>query len=226
MSVARKVALAVFGPIVIYLGGAIAGALLPSLQDEVGPQTDDAWIVLVDGAIHYDILLPLNDDTRRDFAFLADAGVPINDFNATWLSVGWGSEAFYTTAGSYSDVTLGAVARAITGDTGVMRFEVYGGLPDIPELKRVPVSRFQLDAMRMKIRADLADAPVALPLAGYSATDAFYAARGRFHIFNTCNVWVGDILSGSGLAFGAWTPTPFSVRLSLWWNGLLVTPTD
>lgn len=172
------------------------------------------------GPIHYDILLPLGDDTRAEFAFVEGAGVPISNFNAAWLSVGWGSEAFYTTAGSYIDVSLGPVVKAVTGDSGVIRFEVYGQLPDVPDLLRVPVSAAQLDVLRQSIRDDLAATPTPLPQSGFTSTDAFYPAAGHFSILRTCNVWVGDKLAQAGLDFGIWTPTPFAVTLSLWWNGL------
>ena len=58
-------------------------------------------------------------------------------------------------------------------------------------------------------------------VAGFTQTDAFFAAHGDFNIFQTCNVWVGRMLKEAGLRFGRWTPTTFSVRLSLRVNGLL-----
>lgn len=63
-------------------------------------------------------------------------------------------------------------------------------------------------------------ATVALPYAGFTDTDAFFPAVGPFNLTRTCNVGVGERLRAAGLPFGAWTPTPQSVRLSLWWNGL------
>jgi hypothetical protein len=103
----------------------------------------------------------------------------------------------------------------------VIRFEVYGALPDHPSLRRVKVSQAQLDALRAAIRGDLGAEPNALSLDGFSMTDAFYSAVGRFHVLSTCNVWVGQKLADAGLAFGVWTPTPYGVTLSLWWNGHL-----
>lgn len=193
---------------------------MPATRGDVSGSGDDRWIILVQGPIHYDILLPIDDVTRARFGFLADAGVPIDHFNAAWLSVGWGSGAFYTTAGSYRDIKIGAVVKAVTGDEGVLRFDVYGPLPDSPHLRPVRVSAAQLAALRNGIQASLAT-QTPLPIDGFSETDAFYPATGRFNIFQTCNVWVGDQLAAAGLAFGRWTPTPYAVTLSLWWNAHL-----
>ncbi|WP_296416787.1 DUF2459 domain-containing protein [Pseudooctadecabacter sp.] len=198
-------------------------AFVAALWSSDGGVSDgsEGWIVLVQGPIHYDILLPLDEDTEAVFKDIAEAGVPLDHPNAAWLSVGWGSAAFYTTAGSYADIRPGAVWRAATGDAGVLRFEVYGPLPDHPALRRVPVTFAQLSALRSVIRAQAGDAPVRLALDGFSQTDAFFAAAGRFHIFRTCNVWVGAMLREAGVPFGWWTPTPYAVTASLRWNGLI-----
>lgn len=220
MRLARLGALGLLGPIFLYLGVAVGGALIPATRGDVSAIGDDQWIILVQGPIHYDILLPMNEQTRTQFAFLTGAGVPVDHFNAAWLSVGWGASAFYTTAGRYRDIRPSAVFRAITGDSGVLRFDVYGPVPDSPHLRRIRISAPQLDALRDGIFDSLAT-KIPLPMDGFSDTDAFFAATGRFTLFQTCNVWVGQQLAAAGLGFGAWTPTPYAVTLSLWWNGHL-----
>jgi hypothetical protein len=61
----------------------------------------------------------------------------------------------------------------------------------------------------------------AFSLDGFSMTDVFYSAVGRFHVLSTCNVWVGQKQADAGFGLGIWTPTPYAVTLSLWWNGHL-----
>lgn len=210
------------GPVLLYFGLAVLGAIIPH-GDRADINSDDAThdIILVAGLIHYDILLPADDATLAAFGFVKDANVPLDNPLVRWVAIGWGSEAFYTTTGSYANLTVPTVWKALTGDAGVIRFEVTGTLPVHPRLRRVRVSDAQLNALRASIRADLDPAPNALPLDGFSQTDAFYPAAGRFNVFRTCNVWVADKLADAGLGFGAWTPTPYAVTLSLWWNGHL-----
>lgn len=223
---AYRVLTCVFGAIAVYLVAAVIGAFVPTRATQVAPDQDTTWIILIRGQIHYDILLPVDPQTRAQFEFVQDAGVPLDHVNARWLSVGWGSEAFYTTAGRYRDISAGAVLRAATGDAGVIRFEVYGPLPPGPHFYPVQITMAQLDALRATIRADIAAHPAPLGFGGYTPTDAFFPAAGRFHVFRTCNVWIGRKLATAGLTFGAWTPTPYAVTLSMWWNGHLDTPSD
>jgi len=207
---------------VLYFGLAVLGAIVPQAgresADDDGPFHE---IILVAGLIHYDILLPVDDATLQDFGFVEDAGVPLTNPLVRWLSVGWGSEAFYTTTGGYSSLSANTIWKAVTGDAGVMRFEVTGALPVHPDLRRIRVSAEQLDALRASILRDLAPNPTPLPVSGFTTTDAFYPAAGWFNGLRTCNVWVSDKLGDAGLRFGLWTPTPYAVTLSLWWNGHL-----
>ncbi|MGL4278726.1 MAG: TIGR02117 family protein [Albidovulum sp.] len=204
---------------VVYLIASLIGAVIASGQDwpEGGVR-----VGLLRGPIHYDFLLPLNSETRREFAFAESGlGVSLSAPGARWLVAGWGSQAFYTTAGSYADVQMSAVLRAATGDKAVMRLDVFGALPetDQPGLHWISLTSDQFSELRRGILAsldrDAAGAPILADVAGIAKTDGFWLALGRFDLIRTCNVWVGDQLRAAGLRFGVWTPTPQSIDLSL-----------
>lgn len=172
---------------------------------------------LLQGPIHTDILFPLTPDTRARFAFAETAGVPVAHPDAEWLMFGWGSAAFYTTAGTYSDITASAVLTAITGDDAVIRLDVTGPLPAMDNLRFVTLSEAQYLALLSQATGTLASqAPLDHP--GFTSTDAFFPAHGRFHAFRTCNVWLGETLRTSGIPFGLWTPANWSVTLAVDWH--------
>ena len=56
-----------------------------------------------------------------------------------------------------------------------------------------------------------------VPIPGYAYTnrDAFYQARGHYHVFNTCNTWTGRALRKAGAKMGLWTPFPKMVLFYL-----------
>lgn len=206
---------------VAYILAAFLGAVIPGPVAEVkGAPTER--IALARGPIHYDILLPLTPDTRAAFGFAEAAGLPVNHPQAEWLVVGWGAAGFYTTVGSYGDVTAPVLWRAVTGDDAVMRLDLAGDVSGVQSLRWLDASPAQIATLRGTILAamarDAADQPIAASTAGWSASHRFFAATGRFNIFHTCNAWTGETLRQAGFAFGLWTPTPQAVTLSLWWN--------
>lgn len=138
--------------------------------------------------------------------------MPVSNPAVDWVLAGWGARDFYTSTGSYSDMRPGPVWRAMTGDASVLRVEVLGPI-DPTGLTRVPLSERQFTRLLGAIAATRTGARLAD--AGFTATDGFFEARGRFSILRTCNTWIGEMLRAAGLRFGRWTPTPQAVRLAL-----------
>jgi uncharacterized protein (TIGR02117 family) len=175
---------------------------------------------LVIGPIHTDLLIPLTPAVRARFDFAANAGVPVTAGGAEWLLVGWGAREFYTTAGTYADISAHAVWTGVTGDDAVMRLDAVGYIDDFSQIPLVDLDAAQfaalLEALATTFARDANGVPVAIAHPGFTATDQFYAARGPFNIMRTCNVWVGETFTAAGIPFGRWTPTPFAVRAALW----------
>lgn len=198
---------------VIYLIASVALPLIPGPGPDLsGPLTRQ--IGLLQGPIHTDILFPLTPETRARFAFAEAAGVPLAHPDARWLILGWGSAAFYTSAGTYADITASAVLTAATGDDAVIRLDALGPLPPLRNLRFLQLSEAQFQALLTQSSAAVAS-ETNLNHPGFTATDAFFAAHGHFSALRTCNVWLGETLRASGIPFGLWTPANWSVTLSL-----------
>lgn len=204
----------------IYAGAATVGALLSGASAAL-PSGSENLIGLVRGPIHYDFLLPLSADLRARYGFAEAAGVPVRNPQAEWLLVGWGAAGFYTTARSYADISVAAVARAVTGDAAVLHLDVAGDVSHVDGIAYLTLSDGQFAALLTAIDAsfqhDQTGAALALPQ-HFGPHDAFFAAKGRFHLFHTCNDWLGETLRAAGVPFGAWTPTPQAVALAVNWH--------
>jgi uncharacterized protein (TIGR02117 family) len=202
----------------LWMAAGLAGALLPGPLAPLPPGPGVHRIGLAAGPIHYDILLPLTAPVRDRFAFAETAGVPVRYPQAEWLVVGWGAQGFYTSTRTLADMAAGTILQAATGDAAVLRLDALGPLPPDAPVTWLALSDAALVALAETIAAEAGSEALAHP--GFTDTDAFWPAAGRFHLMRTCNVWVGERLRAAGLRLGAWTPTPQAVRLSLWWNGL------
>jgi uncharacterized protein (TIGR02117 family) len=198
---------------VLYLAASVILPLIPGPgPDTSGPLTRQ--IGLIQGPIHTDILFPLTPETRTRFAFAEAAGVPLNHPDAEWLVLGWGSAAFYTTAGTYADITASAVLTAATGDGAVIRLDAFGHLPPQENLRFLNLSEAQFQALLSQTATAFAS-QTKLDHPGFTGTDAFFPAHGHFSLLRTCNVWLGETFRASGIPFGLWTPANWSVTLSL-----------
>jgi uncharacterized protein (TIGR02117 family) len=198
---------------VLYLAASFVLPLIPGPgPDNSGPPAHS--IGLLQGPIHTDILFALTPETHALFAFAEAAGVPVTHPEARWLMFGRGSAAFYTTAGTYADITAGAVLTAATGDSAVIRLDVTGPLTAMENLRFLQLSEAQFQALLGQTTATFAsETPLHHP--GFTGSDAFFPAYSRFHLFRTCNVWLGETFRAAGIPFGLWTPANWSVTLSL-----------
>lgn len=128
----------------------------------------------------------------------------VDDFpTATFVEVAWGDRDFYTT--TPPTVWL-AIKAAFLGDGSVLHvvgFDTssasYFAGSEVVELR---VSRRGFDAMTRYLAAeyqpDADGRPVRLQRGLYGSS-WFYAARSRYHVFNTCNTWVARALREAGL---------------------------
>ncbi|MEO1637874.1 MAG: DUF2459 domain-containing protein [Pseudomonadota bacterium] len=191
----------------------IAGTLGGMIKVGSPPPPDaERRIGLLPGPIHTDILLPTTPEVREQFGFLAADGLFIDAPEVAWLVTGWGARDFYTTTGGYTDLRPGPVFRAVTGDSAVMRVFLGGTITDDTGITWITLSDAQFAAVVEQVRTSFdGDLPTPLEHPGLNGRDLFYPAQGRFHLFRTCNVWVGNVLRKAGVEVGVWTPFTWSL---------------
>lgn len=205
--------------VVVYLGANVVGGLVPGRTADL-VAGDDVQIGLLYGPIHVDFLLPATPQTRLTLQFARNGGVQVDDAGVGYFIVGWGAREFYTTTPGWADMSVRATVRAITGDASVLRIDVTPPNIALDAVPQISLSQAQYTALLAQITATVGPYPLGLEVPGHSPTSGFVEARGRFHILATCNTWVGRSLRAAGVPMGVWTPTPYSVRLSLWRAGL------
>ena len=122
---------------------------------------------------------------------------------APYLEVAWGDAAFYRA----QNPGVGLAVKAAFGSAGsVLHVVALPGPPDRifagPQVVEIRLSRPGGQALVRFVdesfaRGERARAPRLGP--GLYGTSAFYPARGRYHLLNTCNTWVADALRSAGV---------------------------
>lgn len=182
---------------------------------------DGVEIGLTSNGVHVNFILPATHDVhdwQNEFHpddFLGSQG------QADWVVIGWGNRRFYLETPQWSDIRLQTVLESLSGfgDTAMHVEWKVGAMLEDETTYRVRMSRDQYQSLCQSIlrsfRRNSSDQLIPIADAHYRNTDAFYEATGHYHIFNTCNAWVGDCLRHAGVRVGWWTPTPGGVMASL-----------
>ena len=136
------------------------------------------------------------------------------------IEFGWGDRQFYIETPTWSEVRSGSVLRSSLWPTSATMHVMYLSKPrESSRCRRIALQSDQFRRLVQELRGDLAlgldGKPIQIADAGYGSWDAFYEARGSYHLFNTCNSWTGRTLRRSGVKVGIWTPFPYSVMQSL-----------
>lgn len=201
-----------------YLGAALVTARIPAKVEQVEPGNGQVKIYLLTSLLHADIALPFSPKLRKRFAFLENTGVPLNHPELRYITVGWGSRAFYRTAGSYWDIKPSAVFQAVIGDRSVLRWVGFGTLVPSDDTIQLSLNSNQYERLLEEIeKAHSKSGERFAHMDGDSIgpNDAFFEAIGHFNIFRPCNQWVNEVLRSSGVPLGVWTPTTQSLIQSL-----------
>lgn len=182
---------------------------------------DGVEIGLTSNGVHVNFILPATNsshDWRDDFLpsdFLQ------NELHPDWVVIGWGNKRFYLETPRWSDLRIQTVAESLAGfgETAMHVEWKLGKQLDDETTYRIRLSHEQYRVLCNTILSSFHRNPSGklFPISGehYRTTDAFYEAKGHYHIFNTCNVWIGECLKKSGVRVGYWTPTPSGVMASL-----------
>mgnify|MGYP002776995363 CR=1 FL=1 len=192
----------------LFLLSAWIGSSVPRNADWREP-ADGVTIFIGDNGIHTEIVLPLvtpQKDWRQRF--------PVTDIAArdrpyTHVALSWGERAVFLETPTWADLKPSSALRAATGSTGLVHAAHYvrpAPGPDNRPLRLRPEDYARLVA---SIERQLLAAPEVFP--GYADHDAFYTARGRYHLGNSCNQWTADRLAEAGVRIGLWSPLPGGV---------------
>lgn len=197
------------GLLLAYLAAAYLLVLFP-LDASPLDQASSAEAYVLTNGVHTDLVFPLKSATidweryfpRKDFV-----AIPAD---AAYIAIGWGDREFYLNTPEWKDLTVARALGALSGRHATLLHVTYLSKTDL----RQYAYKLVLSEKNYRALADYALASavisqqqaVPVPDRHYGPQDAFYEARGRYSLFNTCNSWVGTGLQRAHVKVSRWTP--------------------
>jgi len=201
--------------VLLYLAAASLLMLWPAGRQSDEPPAVEAYVM--SNGVHTDLVFPARSHAFDWTAVFPPGDAPAVPPDAEFIAIGWGDRAFYLDTPTWADLTLRNAVGALFGSQGALlhvtwlrRAQLQGAV------WHLPLSAPQYDTLVRHV-LDTLPGPQAVPVAGahYGPEDAFYEARGRYHLLETCNTWTGRGLRRAGVRVSRWTPFDFNVRWHL-----------
>ena len=201
---------AVIGFGLIYSIAAFCCARIPVNND--WKPGNDVTIYLLSNGAHADIVVPVKTviiDWSNEVKYENTTG---NDTTREWVGFGWGEKGFYLQTPTWDDLTFGVAFRAISGmGSSAIHATFHNQLAENNRCRRIKISLDEYKRLSDFIRDGFERTPSGeviqiITTANYSSHDAFYIAKGRYHLFHTCNTWTINAFKYAGLKTALWSP--------------------
>jgi uncharacterized protein (TIGR02117 family) len=203
----RLIALILSAPVLLYLGAALVGSLVPVNRGWTEPD-DGITIYLADNGIHADIVMPANAAGLDWRPLLPKSEFANADPTAAWVAFGAGEQRVYLETPRWRDIEPRTISSALTGGNRVMHVEwVADPSYAAREIRLRPEEYRRLwAAIRADFALDRSGKPQRIDHPGYGPADAFYRATGKASAIRTCNSWAAAKLRLAGVKTSAWPP--------------------
>jgi uncharacterized protein (TIGR02117 family) len=203
----RTFALILLAPIVpaaLYLAVAAIASRTP-VNDDWRESDGGITIYVQTNGVHTGVVVPANaagvDWSRR----IHPGDAPGWSTTPPWLAFGWRDRDFYLNTPTWAEFSLLRGLKAVTGQGSTLVHvdlleDVRAG-ETVRPLRLTPEQYRRLSAF---IDATFADRREVIH--GYGQNDVFYAARGHYSTFRTCNAWTNEALRAAGARTALWSP--------------------
>lgn len=202
----RRLIALLLSPVGLYFAAAGVLSHLPVNGDWREP-ADGVTIYLASNGIHTGLVVPVSSAgvDWRGRVRASDLSDPKQA--GQWLLFGWGDRDFYQNTPTWRDLRPGTALSALIGSgqtlVHVDHLDDFYADADMRPLRLTTEEYGRLSNFIDKTFADTREV-----VAGYGPRDVFYAAKGRYNVFRTCNVWTGEALKAAGVRTAIWSPFP------------------
>lgn len=191
-----------------YLLAAWIFASLP--VNQVQPK-GEITLFLVSNGVHTDVVMPLKNEIFDWTSVVNPVDTITDDANIAYVGLGWGERNFYLYTPEWKDLSVSNALGALSGLNRTLIHITYYAFEPMQDdyVVKFTVTSEQYQRLTKSLSESFKQEDgktILLKGIHYQSNDAFYEAKGRYHLFNTCNTWLNDRLVESGLKGVYWTP--------------------
>ena len=103
-----------------------------SVNEKNDSKSGDIVIFISTNGVHSDIIIPVHHPANDWSAFLSPSHCLVPQYNASYISFGWGDKGFYLDTPTWSDLTFSTAFKAAFGlSTSAMHVTWYEHIPTV-----------------------------------------------------------------------------------------------
>ena len=193
--------------------------LIPVNNDFVASNESGVRIYVVSNAVHADIIVPASNTVVDWPGRFSNTEFRDDIQNESHVAFGWGDRGFFLETKTWDDFKLSTAANALLVPSGSCVHVAFTNPEYYRDSVSVTISPEQYRQLVHYIDRTFQtnDDGEYIQILGeaYSSNDAFFQSNGRYHLFNTCNSWVGRGLKTAGVKTPWFSPMPKSPMLYL-----------
>lgn len=199
------------GFVAIYLLATVAGALITTggVPAKAVNSGSKITIYVVTNGVHTDLVLPVKHTIKNWRTHLKNTRQQ-SHLQAAYIGFGWGDRDFFLKSVNAPPNIATTLKATFLPSQSLMHLSFYPNIaPHLPHVYPLNISTLQYKALVSYILKSFKMSPqqqFQWVASGYQSYDAFFEAKGRYHLFNTCNNWTNRGLKTLGINTGIWTP--------------------
>lgn len=171
----------------------------------------EVTIFILTNGVHTDLVVPVKNEQMDWSHYIPFENTAARDTTAQWLAFGWGDKGFYLETPTWGDLKFStAFKAAFSLSSSAIHATYYRVMHENKQCRKIEISQEQYARLVAYINNTLTTNNNALPVyiqtnANYGKHDAFYEAKGSYHLFHTCNTWANNGLKSCGQKACVWT---------------------
>lgn len=188
-----------------------------SINNDFKQDVKGIEIFVKSNGAHTDFIVPVKNEVY-DWQTLASTDHTVaKDTNVHFVALGWGDKGFFLETPTWGDLKFSTAFKALFAlSTSAMHVEFRSKAPKLSEsCKSIKISPEQyqqlVNYVTNSFTKDSNGQVIPIANAHYDKHDAFYEAKGSYHLFKTCNEWTRKGLSTAGVRCSCWSVMDESV---------------